>query len=270
MSQAQETSDRRPRKAKLPEERKLYVLELLKTRRLIRAETLADDLGVSLETVRRDLLALEREGNIRRVYGGVAGVGTRPDEPPFDTRVVEHTDAKRSMAELAVSLIPQRSTIMLDVGTSVADVARHIPHSFEGRVITTSLIVAAELAGRPGLELVVAGGSIRGGDLACYGPETLAVLQNYYGGIAFVGSGGVDPNAGLTDHYRDEVSSRRIIMAQCDDVYVMADSSKLGVVAPVKVCDLRELTGIVTDAGADRSIVSAFEAAGTQVLIPEG
>jgi DeoR family transcriptional regulator, fructose operon transcriptional repressor len=233
---------------------------------MIRAEVLAQELGVSIETVRRDLLALESEGAIRRVYGGVARVATSAAEPPFASRLAQNAEGKQMMAAHAVQMIQPGSTVAFDVGTSVAEVAKQLPANFHGRVVTTSLLVATELADREGIELIVVGGRVRGGDLACYGPEVVSGLRNYYYGVAFVGSAGVDPVAGLTDHYREEAAARRSILANSDETFVLADSSKLRMIAPVKVCDLSEVTAVITDAGADKDSLAMFAKASIQVL----
>lgn len=261
------TRQRRARTATLPEERRLRIQDLLKSRQMIRAEELADELAVSLETVRRDLLALEERGAIRRVFGGVAPVGTSVGEPSFGDRLVQHADAKEMMARAAAQLVEPGATLALDVGTSVAAIAKHLPASFHGRVITTSMLVARELADRADIELVFVGGQVRGGDLACYGTETVEVLQKYYYSASFLGSGGVDPVAGLTDHYREEAAARRVLIANSDARYVMSDSSKLGTVAPIWVCDLAKIHAVITDAAVDEATLDLFEESGVRIIV---
>ncbi len=257
----------RNRSAALPEERRRSIVELVRTRPLVRADELASHLGVSIETIRRDLHALEEAGLTRRVYGGVTRPPAHSFEAPFEQRRITNAEAKRAMARLAVSLVYPDSTIVLDIGTSVAEIARQLPAEFHGRVITNSILVAAELGGRAGMELLVTGGRVRLGDLACYGPHAEALLEGFYGGIAFLGSGAVHPAIGLTDHHIDEIPSRRIVIDHADEVYVMADSSKLGQVAPAKVCDLAALTAIITDDGVEPALRQAFAEAGVRLLI---
>jgi DeoR family fructose operon transcriptional repressor len=263
-----DTSGRR-RTGSLPEERRRAILDQVLSRPMVRADELASQLDVSIETVRRDLLALENEGLTRRVYGGATRPPANLAEPPFDQRIGTNMAAKQAMARLAASLVQPDSMLVLDIGTSVAEVARALPSTFHGRVITNSLLVAMQLAGRDGVELLVAGGTVRGGDLACHGSQADAFFGGFYGGIAFLGSGAVHPQIGLTDHHVDEVKARRIVLDHADARYVLADSTKLGQVAPVKVCDLSQLTGIITDDGADPATVQAFRAAGVSVLIAE-
>jgi DeoR family transcriptional regulator, fructose operon transcriptional repressor len=257
----------RSRRADLPAERHRHILGEIRQRHTVRANELAEQLGVSVETVRRDLVALEKAGLSKRVYGGATRPTASPFEPPYEERRVAHADAKRSMAEVAASLVEPGSTVMLDIGTSVAEVARLLANDFRGRVLTNSLVAATLLAGRDGIELLVTGGRVRGGDLACFGSHAEALFAGFYGGIAFLGSGAVHPTIGLTDHYIDEIPSRRIIIDHADEVYVMADSSKLGQIAPVKVCELGELTGVITDDRIAPDVKRAFDDAGVHLLI---
>ncbi len=257
----------RIRSTALPEERRRSIIELVRTRPLVRADELASRLGVSIETIRRDLSALEQAGLTRRVYGGVTRPPAHSFEPPFEQRRIANADAKQAMARLAVSLVYPDSTVVLDIGTSVAEVARQLPPDFHGRVITNSILVTAELSGRAGIELLLTGGRVRSGDGACYGPHAETLLDGFYGGIAFLGSGGVHPAIGLTDHHIDEIPSRRIIIDHADEVYVLADSSKLGQVAPAKVCDLSVVSGVITDDRAEPALRQAFADAGVRLLV---
>ncbi|MGE2715036.1 DeoR/GlpR family DNA-binding transcription regulator [Mycolicibacterium litorale] len=261
------TTQKRTRTSLLPEQRHRAIRDLLTRERMIRVEAIAEQLGVSPETIRRDVMTMEKNGWVRRVYGGVASPIDQPAEPPFDARISASAPAKKAMARRAAELVEPGATVFFDIGTSVAEVARQLPRSFTGRVVTTSLIIASELAGKPGIELAVAGGTVRDGDLAVSGAETRAMLEAYYPTIAFVGSGGIDAEAGLTDHYREEVATRRLVIAHSARTWILGDSSKLGAVAPVKVCDLENIDGLVTDAQADPDIVSALKATGMAVVV---
>jgi DeoR/GlpR family transcriptional regulator of sugar metabolism len=264
-----ERTTQKRRTSLLPEQRHRAIRNLLKKERMIRVEVIAEELGVSPETIRRDVMRMEKNGWVRRVYGGVASPIDQPAEPSFDARISASAPAKEAMARRAVELVEPGSTVFFDIGTSVAEVARQLPGSFTGRVVTTSLIIASELAGSPGIELAVAGGTLRGGDLAVSGAETRVMLEAYYPTIAFVGSGGIDAEAGLTDHYREEAATRRLVIAHSARTWILGDSTKLGTVAPVKVCDLDNVDGLVTDADADPSIVAALEATGMAVVVAD-
>jgi DeoR/GlpR family transcriptional regulator of sugar metabolism len=104
-----------------------------------------------------------------------------------------------------------------------------------------------ELSGRGEIELLLCGGQIRPGDGACSGAHAEAFFAEFYADRAFLGSGGVHPEAGLTDYYPAEVVIRRTIIAHTAKSYVLADSSKLGVIAVRRVCELDQVAAVITD-----------------------
>jgi DeoR/GlpR family transcriptional regulator of sugar metabolism len=264
-------SEGHPRRAMatLPAQRRLEIIEQVRLQPMVRADELAELFRVSVETIRRDLIALEREGQTRRVYGGAMRSSHAPSEAPFERRRAANAEAKRAMGRLAASLIEPGDLVILDVGTSVVQVATHLAPSWRGLVLTNSLLVVGELAGREAVEVLASGGRVRSGDLACSGSHAEAFFGSFFGGKAFLGSGGVDRTAGLTDFYPDEIASRRIILDHADEAYLMADSSKLGRVALARVCALDRLSAIVTDDGVTDSMVRDLEAAGVKVLVAE-
>jgi len=139
-------------------------------------------------------------------------------------------------------------------------VARALPVSFEGRVLTNSVPVAMELSGRREVEILLCGGQVRHGDGACSGAHAEAFFAEFYADRAFLGSGGVHPEAGLTDYYPAEVVVRRTIIAHTAACYVLADSSKLGAVAVHRVCQLDRVTAVLTDDEAGEGEPGAHEA----------
>lgn len=251
----------------IPEERRLEILRRVHADALVRADDLADRFGVSTETIRRDLMSLERDGLLRRVHGGAIRSAPRGFEASFEQRRGQHVEAKRAMARMAGSLIDTGDTLILDVGTSVAEVARAIAPAYAGLVLTNSILVALELTSRPGIQVVTSGGRVREGDLACSGPQANAFFSDHFADKAFLGSGRVSVEAGLTDFYPAEIESRRFIIEHAAESYVMADSSKLGRVALGKVCTLDRVTAVVTDDRVDPALVDDFELAGVRLLI---
>jgi DeoR/GlpR family transcriptional regulator of sugar metabolism len=112
----------------------------------------------------------------------------------------------------------------------------------------------------------MAGGRVRAGDLACSNAYTKSFFADLYADVALLGSGGVHAEAGLTDFHLDEIDVRRTIIANCARSYILADSSKVGQVAPYRVCALSAVTGLITDRPADALITAAFEETGGVVL----
>lgn len=250
----------------LPVERHDAIVSAVNAAPAVSTDELMRRLGVSAETIRRDLALLEGRGVLRRVHGGAARVDRRTEEPSYSDRAMINHVAKAQMARLAAGLLENGQTVVIDIGTSAVAVARAVPGGFRGTVVTPSLPVALELADRPGIELLVAGGRLRPGDLACANAYTKAMFTDVYADIAFLGSGGVEAEAGLTDFHLDEIDIRRTIIANSARSYILADSTKLGRIATYRVCALDAVTGLITDGDGPPAIAAAISQAGGVVL----
>ena len=263
----------------MPTQRRQAILAEVRKTSAVSAEKLAEMFGVSVETIRRDLRGLRDQGLLERVYGGALSV--RSTEGTFAVRSARHHDGKRALAALAASLVEPQDTIVIDIGTTALEVARALPADFRGRVLTNSVPVAMELSAREPVELLLSGGQVRPGDAACYGAQADAFFGQVYADKAFLGSGGVHAQAGLTDYYPHEVAARRVMIAHAGASYVLADSSKLGQVAVHRVCALTQVTAVITnadDSQATAQAADALAAAGCDLLrapvpenaVPEG
>ena len=254
----------------LPTQRRQAILALVRQQSAVSADDLAREFGVSVETIRRDLRRLGDKGLLDRVYGGATRPAGRSSEGSFAARSIRRVAAKRAIAQLAASLVEPGETLIIDIGTTALEVARALPASFEGRVLTNSVPVAMELSGRREVELLLCGGQVRPGDGACSGAHAEAFFAEFYADRAFLGSGGVHPEAGLTDYYPAEVVVRRTIIGHTAACYVLADSSKLGAIAVHRVCALDRVAAVLTDDETDDQAEAgahdALAAAGVTVL----
>jgi DeoR/GlpR family transcriptional regulator of sugar metabolism len=251
----------------LPTQRRREILAEVRKTSAVSAEDLALRFGVSVETIRRDLRHMRDRGLLERVYGGALPV--QSTEGSFAARSTKHLERKQAIARLAATLVKPDDTIVIDVGTTALEVARALPGDFRGRVLTNSVPAAMELSGNESIELLLSGGQVRNGDAACFGRRTDDFFEEFYADKAFLGSGGVHAEAGLTDYHPHEVATRRVIIAHAGASYVLADSSKLGTVAVRRVCPLAEITAVLTDSDdpqASKEAVDALAAAGCTVL----
>jgi DeoR family transcriptional regulator, fructose operon transcriptional repressor len=254
--------------APLPEERRLQIAAQLRRNARVRVEDLAQQFAVSGETIRRDLQVLEERGLLRRVYGGaVAQHG--PDLLGAVEAQAAVGDPERAIAIRAAALVEPDDTVILDIGSAVAQVARALPATFAGRALCCSLPTAAELTGRTGVEVHVAGGQVRAPDLACTGASAERFLDQFFADRAFIAASGVHHAAGVTADRLDEIPLRQVILRQAAEVYVLAEAARLGRVAVGRVCPLAAVTAVITDSGADPAAVQALEQAGVRVLMAE-
>lgn len=250
----------------LPTQRRQAILTQVREQAAVSAEELSHRFDVSVETIRRDLRRLQERGLLERVYGGATRPSGRSSEGSFAARSTRHIDRKRAIAALAASLVEPEETVVIDVGTTALEVARALPASFRGRVLTNSVPAAMELSGHREVELLLCGGQVRLGDGACAGAHAEAFFAEFYADRAFLGSGGVHLEAGLTDYYPAEVVVRRTIIGHTAMTYVLADSSKLGEIAVHRVCPLDRFTAVLTDDAENSAAFAALAAAGVSLL----
>ncbi|MBO0868763.1 MAG: DeoR/GlpR transcriptional regulator [Micromonosporaceae bacterium] len=257
--------------APLPEERRLQIAAQLRRDARVRVEDLAQRFAVSGETIRRDLQVLEERGLLRRVYGGAVVQPSRGWHPGEQRAAGGGDDggpdAERAIAALAATMVEPADTLILDLDETVAAVARALPATFAGRALCCSLPTAAELAGRSGVEVHLAGGQVRPDDLACTGVSAERFLEQFFADRAFIGASGVHHAAGVTADRLDEIPLRQAILRQAGEVYVLAAPVKLGSIAVGRVAALSAVTAVITGPGADPGAVRLLEQAGVRVML---
>ena len=256
----------------LPVARRAKLLAELNGAGSLSTDDLAERLGVSGETIRRDIALLENEGQLLRVHGGAMSIPATAlvkSEEPYDIRQDEHREAKARLGHAAVSLVKNGDMVAIDVGTTSLQIAKALPQDFRGVVATPCLLVAAELAGRPGIDVLLSGGLVRGGDMACSNSQAVAFFRDLNTDVAFLSSGGLTVQHGLTDFYRDEVATRREMLRNARKTYIAADSSKIGRVAPYRVCDLGDVDGLITDTAPSEAVARELKRQDVQLILAE-
>jgi DeoR/GlpR family transcriptional regulator of sugar metabolism len=223
---------------------------------------LAESFGVSEMTVRRDLSALARDGKLERVHGGALHAG----EPRFAQIEVERFDVKDRMGAAAAALVEDGQTVMIDIGTSTLQMARHL-HGRRVTVVTTNLAVLEELLPDPDIELVLPGGTVRRNYRSLVGVVAEDSLRQLKADIAVLGTSAVDAELGVWDTTMIEVPIKRLMIAAADCVVLLADAAKFSMSGVVRVCGPEAIDRIVTDAPLPAACRSAVDAAGIEVTV---
>jgi DeoR/GlpR family transcriptional regulator of sugar metabolism len=223
---------------------------------------IANALGCSQMTVRRDLEALERDGVIRRVHGGAVAFSLRGDEVPYPVRTFEATEAKTRIAAAVAALIADGETVVLDGGTTTAEVGR----SLRGRSVTImplGLRTLIDLAYDDRVRLLAAGGDVRPGELVVTGDLAEVAFERLRFDTFVLGCCGISERDGVTTHVPADARIKRAAIASSRRTILVGDASKLGEVAFGKVCDLDALECMVTDASP--ALTSDLELAGLTI-----
>ncbi len=210
-------------------------------------QALADSVGASLATIRRDLHVLEREGAIDRVHGGARIAEGSSVEVAFQERAKRHLVAKRAIASAAYATLVPHATIFLDAGTTVLQLARLIRlNPIPLRIFTNGLTVAQEFLNVPNLTVTVLGGQLRSENVSLVGPEAEAMLDTLWFDQLFLGVSAIANDGALYSVDSAEANLNRRMLARSAVTYLLADSSKFGTTATYRVAPLGG-TRIITD-----------------------
>lgn len=231
-------------------------------------ETLAQRVGVSASTVRRDLTSLQREGRIARTYGG-AMVRESFTERSFNESSLIGRQAKAAIAAAAAELVPAGGSVFLDAGTTCLALARILAERAPLRVGTRGLEAALLLTRVPEVDVVLVGGHVQPLSHGVVGPLASMVLDRLAFDVAFLGADAVDPERGLGEPTVEETDVKERAAGSAMDVVLLAHAAKIG---PAKVgawLPLDPAWTLVTDSAASDEAVNAFERRGLRVLVAD-
>jgi DeoR family transcriptional regulator of aga operon len=232
------------------DQRKREILRQLYLTGYIEATPLAAVLGVDASTVRRDLDALARDGHLQRTHGG-ARPHPETVDLPYALKQKEHLAAKRAIALAASDLVRDGESIVLDSGSTTFQLAIELRRRSNLTIVANDLLIAQAVADYPGVRLLVTGGELLGSTYTLVGDRAVAFLQDLRVDWTFLGADAIDPEIGITNTNTLEIPLKRAMLAAARNRVVVADSSKFGLHALVRVADVTEVDRIITDDGLD-------------------
>ncbi|KZL21212.1 Glycerol-3-phosphate regulon repressor [Pseudovibrio axinellae] len=201
-----------------------------------RIVSLAKQLGVSEETIRRNVKSLAREGGLEKVHGGVR-LQVSAEESNFQSRMLECSDAKRKIAGVVSRMIEDDSSLFLDVGSTTAFIAEALKNHKRLTVITNSVAVAFKLATRNENRVFMAGGELRAHDGGAFGAAAGAFFENFETDYAILSAAAISARKGMMLFDLEEAEISRTVMQRSKCKIVAADSRKFTRSAPINVCD---------------------------------
>ena len=230
---------------------------------------LAAGFDVSEVTIRKDLLRLEQEHRVIRTHGGAIAAGHDRAEQAFEVRQRLQREEKAAIGAAAAHLVRDGESIALDASTTALQVARHLRDHGEWHsltVVTNGLRIAAELAGLPGVTVLMPGGRMRPEAMSLVGSWGESLLRRANIQKAFVGALGFTLEEGLTDATEEEAELKRAMVAAARQVIAVVDHTKWGLVAFATFCRAERIGLLVTDAAAPPEMVEQMRQLGGQVL----
>lgn len=249
----------------LPAERLERIRKLLVTHGAVRVTSLSRELNVSEVTIRNDLDRLEQEGFARRTHGGAVIATSTRFERPFAEQEARFREEKQRIGAAAAKLVEEGDTIILDVGTTTTEVARHLRGVGNLVVVTNALNIALELEQYPGVTVVVTGGTLRPMQHSLVNPLGTVLLSQVNADKLFLGCNGVSAEKGITNSNMQEAEIKRAMVAAAKRVIVVADGSKIGAVAAAHVVPLSAVHQLITDTSADPAELERIRQHGVEV-----
>ena len=242
------------------------ILERLSEHGSVDVDDLMHEVGVSPATVRRDLQSLHEQRLLERTHGGAVAIGGLY-ELPVRYRGSIQRDQKLRIARAALAHVGDGATVGLTGGTTTTEVGRMLVHRSDLTVVTNAINIAAELAVRPNVRLIVSGGVARAASYELVGPLADGVLEQLHVEVAFVGVDGITARAGLTTHREVEAHTNRVLIQRAARVVVVADGTKVGVTTLARIADCDAVDVLITTDDADPDELAAIAARDVEVEV---
>jgi DeoR family fructose operon transcriptional repressor len=234
--------------ARIPyaDQRKNHILDQLLSSGRVDALAVAQALGVTGETIRKDLIALERQGLLRRVHGGAVPVQSLAFEPAVETRT-QFMSEKTRIAQAALKHLPAQGSVLIDAGSTTAKLVEIFPGDRDLTVYTNTLPLAISLLTRPRLTVFTLGGRIRTTTFAEVDDWAARALAEINVDVAFLGTNGISLHRGLTTPDPAEAAVKRRMLACAQRRILLADHSKVGVISGAQYGQLTDIDLLITD-----------------------
>ena len=253
------------------EHRHQKIESFLKQQKAVKAAELASLLNVSIDTVRRDLEALEKKGTIKRVHGGaiLKQSDTNVLNKLFNEREVKNLEKKQEAALVAIELIEEGQAIALNGGTTTIELAKLLSQKFQRlTVITNDIRILSILGENKNFKIVLSGGFFNPDEYTLYGKPCEETLANFNIDLAFITVNGLSIENGLTDFRIHEVDVIKTILSRSKHRVVIADASKFETSSYINICPLKDIDLIVTDSSIPTTIAEDYRKNQIRILSP--
>jgi DeoR/GlpR family transcriptional regulator of sugar metabolism len=249
----------------LTTQRKAYLLDILKRDGRIVAKSISVELGLSEDTIRRDLRELAKEGLLQRVHGG--GLPTSPAMGNFAQRKNISTDSKIAIGRAAAGMVQQGQLIFVDGGTTTVQMVRHLPIDLKATVVTHSPSIAIELVEHPNIDVIMIGGRLFKHSIVAMGSTALESIAKIHADLYFMGVCSLHPESGLTTGDFEEAGIKRALSNAAAETVVLASAEKLATASPFQIIPLADIGCIVVDKNVPTNLISPYQELGIAIKI---
>jgi DeoR family transcriptional regulator, glycerol-3-phosphate regulon repressor len=246
--------------------RQKKIVELVKSLGFVSIESLARNFSVTPQTVRRDINELTEAGKLRRYHGG-AGLPSSVKNVAYTARKVMCLPEKRRIAKLLARHIPDNASLFIDIGTTTEEAANALIHHKDLRIITNNLNLATILSENENFEIIVAGGVVRNRDRGITGKATIDFIKQFKIDFGIISVSGIDSEGCLLDFDFQEVAVGQAIIRNSRKVFLVADHTKFGREAMVRLVDITEIDALFTDQKPDPKMCEKLSQANVELHV---
>jgi len=248
----------------LKAERHKFIIAKLADEQRVSTLSLAQDLDVSEDSIRRDLNKLHEKGFLEKVYGGAIPLSEK-HKSVFDIEI-SNEDRKKVIGNKALSLLQDGQVIIMSGGTTNLVFSKLIPTSLTATIYTYSLPIAMQLSRYPNIDLIFIGGKMQKNAMVTIGMDVLQVLAKIKADICFMGVSSIDSKQGLTEMGYEVSIVKKAMIESSEKVITMFTSDKLNTRKPHVVCELTRLDTIITELNPDDASLEEFRKSGVTIL----
>lgn len=245
------------------DERRLAILDEVQQQERVVVTDLSDRFGVSQVIIRRDLENLDQRGLLKRIHGGALAISGNSQQSIFELRLLKNYAIKKKLGAAAAQLISPGSTILIDAGTTVLEIARHLPRSLlendQLTIVTRSLNIAWEIRRLIQIRLILLGGIYSYEYDNFVGAQVENDLKSFHFDTVFLGADGVTVDRGVSTDNVMEAGLYRLTAANADQVVVVTDSSKIGINTLQAILSFDQINTFITDEGAPTNFIQTLQ-----------
>ncbi len=248
-------------------ERQKMIIDLLNQTGAVSVSRLSEEMGVTEETVRRDLEKLEKQELLRRTHGGALPIDDSSNELSLNKRKSTNVEAKQALAKIAADMVATGDTIFLDASTTTFYMAQEIKRMKQAvTVITNSLRVISELSDCESVKLIGIGGLVGSNQSFVGRFAENCIEKNYFANKMFFSGKGIVRNSGVLESNEQECAIKQQMIKNSTKHYFICDKSKIGRIGFIKLADIEKLDGIITDAKIDKEWKAELDEAGVELI----
>lgn len=250
-------------------ERRKYILDSILKDGFVKVSELAEMLGVTQATIRKDLNHLESQGVLQRAHGSAVPTAPQIMDINLSAKRLINFEAKQKIAEKAAELIQSDDSILIASGSTISLFAEALKPKGRLNVVSISVNISAHLGDIPGITVMQVGGILYGNTLSVLGAEASKTIENLYCSKVFFGVDGIDLDYGVTCGTGEEASITHKMMQSSQKSIVLTDSSKLGKRGFARICDVGDIDILITDNGLPMEARKRLKDMGVTLIIAE-